>query len=99
MGKFQLLATAFVLSFVLAPQARSQTKTEMAPGPNAASPATAAEVEPDAPVTDCDKYAASPLDPERKAEGVPPDAVNAALAAPACERAVENYPKSIRLMY
>jgi hypothetical protein len=99
MGKFQLLATTLVLSFVLAPQARSQTKTEMAPGPNAASPATAAEAEPDAPVTDCDKYAASPLDPELKAEGVPPDAINAALAVPACESAVGKYPKSVRLMY
>ena len=61
--------------------------------------ATGAESETDAPVTDCDKYAASPLDPERKAEGVSSDKVNADLAIPACESVVAKYPKSVRLMF
>jgi hypothetical protein len=73
--KFRLVATALVLSVVSAPPARSQTRTEIAPRPNTASPAAGAESETDAPVTDCDKYAASPLDPERKAEGVSSDKV------------------------
>lgn len=44
----------------------------------------------EAPVTDCDKYAASEFDPQRKATGVPFDEVNAALAVPACESAVRH---------
>ena len=53
----------------------------------------------DAPVTDCDKYAANSLDPQRKAPGVTLVALNAALAMPACEAAVQKYPDSARFMY
>jgi tetratricopeptide (TPR) repeat protein len=95
MGKFHLLATALVLSVLSAPSARSQTKTEITPSP----PATAAESETDAPVTDCDKYAASPLDPERKTDGVTFGKINLALAVPACESALAQYPNSTRLIY
>ena len=68
--------------------------------PNAGSQAStrAAQTKADdAPVTDCDKYAANSLDPDRKAPGVNfPE--NAALAMPACEAAVQQYPDSARFM-
>jgi TPR repeat protein len=53
----------------------------------------------DAPVTDCDTYAASDADPQRKAESVASDKLNPALAIPACEAAVRQYPDSGRLMF
>ena len=53
----------------------------------------------DAPATDCDTYAASPLDPERKADGVPVEKLNPIIAIPACENAVRQYPNSRRLIY
>ena len=53
----------------------------------------------EAPVSDCDKYAASDVDSQRKATGVPFDKINPALAIPACESAVQQYPNSIRLTY
>ncbi len=53
----------------------------------------------EAPVTVCDRYAASDLDPQRKATGVPFADVNPILAVPACEEAVRQYPNSIRLPY
>ena len=53
----------------------------------------------DAPVADCDRYAASDLDPQRKATGVPFANVNPALAVPACEAAVRQYPNSTRLIF
>jgi TPR repeat protein len=52
-----------------------------------------------APATDCDTYAASDLDPQRKASGVPFDKINSVLAIPACESAVRKYPNSVRLIY
>ena len=53
----------------------------------------------EAPVTDCDKYAASDVDPQRKVTGVPFDKVNSDLAVPACEAAVRQYPNSTRLLF
>jgi TPR repeat protein len=53
----------------------------------------------DAPVTDCDTYAANSLDPQRKAAGVSLVELDAARAIPACEAAVQQYPGSARLMY
>jgi predicted membrane-bound mannosyltransferase len=43
-------------------------------------------------VTDCDRYAASHLDPQRKAAGVDLDKIDLALAVPACEQAVRQFP-------
>jgi tetratricopeptide (TPR) repeat protein len=51
----------------------------------------------EAPITDCDKYAAWEFDTQRKAAGVPADQMNPALAVPACETAVQQYPNSTRL--
>jgi TPR repeat protein len=53
----------------------------------------------DAPATSCDTYAASDLDPQRKANGVPFNKINSVLAVPACESAVRQYPNSVRLIY
>ena len=53
----------------------------------------------DAPVTDCDTHAASDQDPQRKVTGVPFANVNPALAVPACEEAVRQYPNSTRLSF
>ena len=50
-------------------------------------------------VTDCDKYAASRLDPQRKAAGVDLDKIDLALAVPACEQAVRQFPDGLRLAY
>jgi len=65
----------------------------------AAGAAQAQAMSDDAPVTDCDKYAANSLDPQRKAPGVTLVALNAAFAMPACEAAVQKYPDSARFMY
>ena len=51
----------------------------------------------EAPVTDCDKYAASDNDPQRKETGVPLGKINPDLAVPACETAVRQYPNSTRV--
>lgn len=53
----------------------------------------------DAPVTDCDTYAANSLDPQRKAPGVNLIELNPKLAIPACESALQKYPDSARFMY
>ena len=53
----------------------------------------------DAPVTDCDTYAGSDQDPQRKTAGMPIDRINPALAVPACEAAVRQYPNSSRLAF
>ena len=50
------------------------------------------------PVTLCDRYAASPFDPNRNADGVPFDKINPTLAIPACEDAVRKFPASDRLI-
>jgi TPR repeat protein len=59
---------------------------------------TCAQAE-DAPVTDCDTYAANSLDPQRKAPGVNLIELDAKLAIPACESALQKYPDSARFMY
>jgi tetratricopeptide (TPR) repeat protein len=53
----------------------------------------------DTPVTDCDTYAASDLDPQRKSAGLAFDKINPGLAVPACEAAVQQYSDSSRLIY
>ena len=53
----------------------------------------------DAPITDCDTYAASDQDPQRKAVGVSTSNINSVLAIPACEAAVREHPNSSRLVY
>jgi TPR repeat protein len=53
----------------------------------------------DTPVTECDTYAASPLDPYRKTAGVPEEKLNPSLAIPACVSAVRAFPNSQRLKY
>src|ERR1700688_439391 len=50
-------------------------------------------------ITDCDKYAADALDPQRNATGVDFRNLNVLLAFPACEDAVRKYPSSMRLAY
>jgi TPR repeat protein len=49
--------------------------------------------------TDCDTYAASDVDPERKAEGVPLDKVEPAKAIPACLEALSQHPNSARFQF
>jgi TPR repeat protein len=53
----------------------------------------------EAPPTDCDTYAASNVDPQRKAEGVPPNEVDFAKAIPACLDALSHDPNSARFQY
>jgi TPR repeat protein len=50
-------------------------------------------------VTDCDKYAADGLDPQRNAAGVAFESMSVVLAFPACEDAVRQYPSGMRLAY
>jgi TPR repeat protein len=47
----------------------------------------------------CDTYAASDDDPERKGAGISFDKIDAGLAVPACETAVQQYPESSRLNF
>jgi TPR repeat protein len=53
----------------------------------------------EAPVTKCDTYAASPVDPYRKTAGVPQEKLVPSLALPACTSAVRTFPNSPRLKY
>ena len=53
----------------------------------------------EAPVTDCDSYAANSLDPQRKAPGVTLTELDPSRAIPACEKALQQYPDSARFMY
>jgi TPR repeat protein len=53
----------------------------------------------DAPVTECDTYAASAVDPYRKTAGVPEEKLDASLAIPACASAIRKFPNSPRLKY
>ncbi len=53
----------------------------------------------DTPVTECDTYAASPLDPHRRTAGVPEEKLNPSFAIPACVSAVRTFPSSPRLNY
>ena len=50
-------------------------------------------------VTDCDAYAASNSDPQRKGVGVPFDKIDPAIAIPACQTALASYPNSVRFQY
>ncbi len=52
-----------------------------------------------APVMDCDLYAASPYDPERRATGVALDKIDTAKAIPACNAASDAYPQERRFRY
>jgi TPR repeat protein len=49
-----------------------------------------------APLTDCDTYAASDLDPQRKDGGLPVDKLDPNKAIPACIEALERYSDTIR---
>ena len=53
--------------------------------------------EQEAPVTDCDRYAASELDQTNP--GVPFEKIDRKAAIPACEEAVRTYPGSARLIF
>jgi TPR repeat protein len=53
----------------------------------------------EAPVTDCDAFAADPFDSDRKASGIPFEKINPKLALPACKGAIQQYPNSKRLAY
>lgn len=50
-------------------------------------------------VTNCDKYAASNIDPNAKAPGVPFDEINSAQAIQACDAAVRQSPNNPRLLF
>jgi TPR repeat protein len=52
-----------------------------------------------APATECDTLAAHPYDPQRKAPGLMLDKLNAGLAVPSCEKAVQQYPNDARLNF
>ena len=60
-----------------------------------ACPARASD---DAPLTQCDTYAASPFDPNRKTNGVQLEELDPSFAVPACENAVRAFPYSARLI-
>ena len=47
-------------------------------------------------ISDCDTYAASDRDPERKNVGVSFVKIDSSLAVPACEAAVRRYPNNSR---
>lgn len=52
-----------------------------------------------APITECDRLAANPPDPDRIAPGVPRENVDLAKAIQACRAAVAQYPDTARLSY
>jgi len=52
-----------------------------------------------APVTGCDRIAADPWDRNRVAEGIGFSEIDGAQAVEACEKAIQEYPESVRLRY
>ena len=84
-----------LLAGSIAPASAQQSSVgspQLSPTPIAPSPQ-------EAPNTNCDAYAASDSDPQRKASGIPFDKIDFVLAIPACESAVQRYPNSVRLIY
>ena len=67
-----------------------------APAPTSAPVAPAQD---DPFITDCDAFAASDLDPQRKGAGLPFDKVNPSKAIPACVDALSSYPNALRFQY
>lgn len=68
--------------------------------PTPTPPATSAVSDTrDPPTTDCDTYAAHPLDAARKSTGVVFEKINVGLAYPACSQAASQYPNSARIQY
>ena len=53
----------------------------------------------DAPLTDCDKYAANSLDPRAKGIGTAFEIIDPKLAIPACTDALRRYPKTSRFIF
>ena len=53
----------------------------------------------DAPLTDCDKYAANSLDPRAKGIGISFEKIDPKLAIPACADALRRYPKTSRFIF
>jgi hypothetical protein len=84
---------------------RAPTAQPVPPSPlqlapqNPAPPSAARAVPQEAPITNCDTYAASDLDPQRLTMGVPFERLNSAVAIPECESAVRQFPKSTRLIF
>jgi TPR repeat protein len=68
-------------------------------GRETSSPATVAKVVQSAPMTECDRLAASPGDPKKLGAGVEGDKVKGLLAIFACEAAVKAYPDEERLWF
>jgi tetratricopeptide (TPR) repeat protein len=52
-----------------------------------------------AQVSDCDRLAAAPLDPQKQAPGVAYNRLNASLAVPACKKATEESPQLARVWF
>jgi TPR repeat protein len=60
---------------------------------------TSAFCQENVPLTNCDKYAGSLLDPRMKGAGVAADKIDPKIAIPACEEAVRNYPNNGRFLF
>ena len=82
-----------------AAQCREVERGQGTQGVRPPSPTGAYRAPQDAPVTDCDTYAAVLSDPERKVGGIAYEKLNPELAIPACESAVRQYPVSSRLIF
>ena len=65
-------------------------------GPNLEAERPAVKLD---PASACDTYAASDYDPQGKSAGISFDKIDAGLAVPACEAAVQQYPESSRLTF
>lgn len=52
-----------------------------------------------APLTDCDRFAAHPNDPQKKTSGVPFNKIDANAAVAACEEALRRYPNDIQFAF
>src|SRR5712671_5940399 len=57
------------------------------------------EIAQEPPVTACDTLTAHELDPQRKADGISFEKINPAVAIPACETAVNEFPDNDRLIF
>lgn len=65
----------------------------------AAAPAVAADRMPSGALAECDRLAAHPYDPGRRAKGVPFDAIDAPSAVLSCAAAFSEQPGAVRYMY
>ena len=93
-----LIVAASVCGAYISPTTASPQNREQPKQATAAPPRVQKNVQ-EPPLTECDTLTAHELDPRRKADGVPFEKINPALAIPVCKNALKQFPNSPRLAF